>query len=298
MGERFVLTAPEAVSARFLVATGARTVPGPRYLRDALGERGLGRAAAGLLATSRLTIEPVTEVTADLKERLHRLTGSPDRLRDVFGAARHITVTTTTHPADLPRTAQATRLAARTLAAAVRGTVADLDTGQILPPEDAPPTEPDTFVLGTDRAPVYITLEPEDATRARAETAGLHRFGLPEITTRRVPYASMLTAANLVRALAWQLFAEQTACLARTGGGTHDTPAERHVGEDDVMRFWGAAQERTKTTARVRLAWAETACPGCPAAIEAKPAHPDPQTWWTDCAKAMPKLIRTAPPAH
>lgn len=287
MGERFVLTVPEMVTARFLVATGTRLVPGPDYLQDAVGARGLGRFAAMMPASSRLTIEPVTEITADLKAQMHRLSGSQDRLRDVFGAARHITVTATTAPAGLPRHAQSARLTARTLAAALRGTVADLDTGQILPPEPAPPAEPEEFVLGRDWAPVYITLEPEDATRTRAETAGLHRFGLPEVTARHVPYASMLTAANLVRALTWQLFAEQTATT-----GPRETTAERLVHENDVLRFWGVPTKPAKPTAIVRLAWTDTPCPGCPAAIEVKPTDPDHEKWWADCARAMPKLIR------
>ncbi|NKZ05404.1 hypothetical protein [Actinomadura latina] len=296
MAERFVLTVPETVTARFLVAAGTRAVPGPDRLRDALGARGLGRVAAAMLASSRLTVNPVTEITAELKEQVRRLDGAPDGLRDVFGAARHMTVTAVTAPAGLPRHAQATRLAARTLAAALRGRVADLDTGRILPPEDGPPAEPEEFFLGGDWAPVYITLEPEDATRARAETAGLHRFGLPEVTARHVPYASMLTAANLVRALAWQLFAEQRAFLARAGtAGTRETPAERAVRRDDVMRFWGATERPAKQTAAVRLAWTDTACPACAAAIEARPADPDRDKWWTECATAMPHLIRPTP---
>src|SRR4051812_23218538 len=113
MGEQFVLKVPDEVTARFLVATDARAVPGPDYLRDAVGDRGLGRAVASLLSSSRLTIEPVTGMTGPLKERLHRLGGSPERLRDVFGAARHITVTAVMAPPGRPRAVQATRLAAR-----------------------------------------------------------------------------------------------------------------------------------------------------------------------------------------
>jgi hypothetical protein len=108
----------------------------------------------------------------------------------------------------------------------------------------------------------------------------------------------MLTAANLVRGLAWQLFAEQAAWLGRGGaGGTRETPAERDVGENDVMRFWGAARKPGKAadTARVRLAWTGTACPDCAQAIEARPAGADRETWWNECAAAMPKLIRAAP---
>jgi len=299
MGERFVLTVPDEVAARFLVAAGAHAVPGPDYLRDAVGDRGLGRVAAGLLASSRLAVEPVTAVSGPLRERLHRLGGSPERLRDVFGAARHITVTSVTAPAARPRAAQATRLVARTLAAALGGTAADLDTGRVLPPEDGPPAEPERFVLGRDWAPVYIDLEPGDTTRARAETAGLHRFGLPEVTVRRVPYASMLTAANLVRGLAWQLFADRSAWLARGGGAAHEIPAERPVSAGDVLRFWGAAEparSRPARTARVTLGWTGTACPGCPAAIEATPAEADGETWWAEsAARAMPRLIRPTP---
>ncbi|GAA1805100.1 hypothetical protein [Actinomadura chokoriensis] len=299
MGERLVLTVPGVVTARFLVATDARVVPGPDYLRDAVGDRGLGRVAAGLLGSGRLTAEPVTEVTPELKERMHRLGGQPERLRDVFGAARHITVTAATAPGGRPLGAQAARLTARVLAAAVRGTVADLDAGRIPPPENGPPAEPEPFVLGRDWAPVYITLEPDDATRARAETAGLHRFGLPEVAVRRVPYGSMLTAANLARALAWQLFAEQTAWLKRGGTkGPRETPAERLVTETDVMNFWGArTPANTTAAARVRLTWTDTNCPGCPAAIEAHPASEDHDTWWSEsAARAMPRLIRPTPP--
>lgn len=298
MGERFVLAVPGVVTARFLVATDARAVPGVDHLREAVGDRGLGRVAAGLLGAGRLTAEPVTEVTSELRERLHRLGGPPGRLRAVFGAARHITVTAATAPGVRPRGAQAARLTARVLAAAVRGTVADLDSGRILPPEDGRPAEPERFVLGRDWAPVYITLEPDDATRARAETAGLHRFGLPEVAVRRVPYGSMLTAANLVRGLAWQLFAEQAAWLGRGAvAGPRETPAERPVTEGDVMNFWGDRGSAAPAgAARVRLGRTGTGCPGCPAAIEAHPASEDRDAWWSgSAARAMPKLVRPAP---
>lgn len=298
MGERFVLTVPETVTARFLVAARTRLVPGTDCLRDAVGARGVGRFAATMLESSQLTIEPVTEITAELKAQLHRLGGSEDRLRDVLGAPRHITVTATSAPADLPRHAQAARLTARTLAAALHGTAADLDTGQILPPDKAPPTEPEDFALGRDWAPVYITLEPEDAARTRAETAGLHRFGLPEVTARHVPYANMLTAANLVRALAWQLLAEQTAHIRRTATtGPREILTERPVHENDVLRFWGAPARASRPSTRVQLAWTDTPCPGCPASIEARPADPDHEKWWAECAAAMPEQIRTPDPS-
>lgn len=323
MGGRFVLEVPASVTTRFLVATQARTLPGPGRLPDAIGDGALAREAAAMLASAGLVVEPVTRPSADLKARFHRLAAPHGRLGTVVGARRHIAVTAEGPPAGQPRSAQAARLAARALAAAVGGTVADLDSRQILP--GAPPdAEPERCVLGRAWVSVFVTLDPGDGARARVDTAGLHRFGLPEVAARHVPYASVLAAANLVRGLTWQLVAEQTAWLGRGHRDrTRATRRDRAVSAADVLRFWGTGPQGPAPgdaeSVTVRLGWTGTDCPDCAAAIEAVPpvrvpaaprasdspgpvpcasaphAGPAEDTWWRAAAEAMPKIARAAP---
>ncbi|QKG18532.1 hypothetical protein [Actinomadura verrucosospora] len=320
MDGRFVLEVPASVTTRFLVATEALELPAPDRLPDAAGHGALAREAAAMLKAGGLVVEPVTRPSGDLKARFHRLATPPGRLGAVVGARRHVAVTAAGPPAGQPRTAQAARLAARALAAAVGGTVADLDSRRILP--GAPPAvEPEAFALGRAWVSVFVTLDPADAARARIDTAGLHRFGLPEAAARHVPYASMLTAANLVRGLAWQLVAEQTAWLGR---GRRDraraTRHERAVSAADVLRFWGTGPPGgafgDAGSVTVRLGWTGTDCPDCAAAIEVVPpvrlsrsagapdavprASPPPcgpaeDPWWRDAADTMPKIARASP---
>ncbi|MDL4817110.1 hypothetical protein [Actinomadura opuntiae] len=314
MGGRFELEVPETVTTRFLVATQSRTLPGPGRLPDAIGDGALAREAAAMLESARLVVEPVTRPSGELKTRFHRLAAPPGRLGTVVGARRHIAVTAAGPPAGQPRSAQAARLAARALATAVDGTVADLDSRQILP-GSASPAEPEGFALGRAWVSVFVTLDPDDGARARVDTAGLHRFGLPEVAARHVPYASMLTAANLVRGLTWQLVAEQAAWL---GCGHRDrtraTRCERAVSAADVLRFWGAGPPGRAPgdsgSATVRLGWTGTDCPDCPAAIELipparlppapraspPPAAPAEDRWWRKVAEAMPQISRPTPP--
>ncbi|WP_242910114.1 hypothetical protein [Actinomadura terrae] len=288
MGERLILHLPETVTTRFLVATDARTVPGPDYLADAVGGD-LGRVAAELIGTPALTIEPTPPGT--YRERLRALGGTPD----LVGAARHLAVTSVAAPAAQPRHAQATRLLARTLAAATGGTVADLDSSRVLPGDEGPPTEPERFVPGDDWVSVFIASD-DGGPSLRVETAGLHRFGLPEAAAERVPYASMLTAANLVRGLAWQLLAEHTEWAAAAGPDpVRHTAADRLVDADDVMRFWGT-RSSADGALPVTLDWTASMCPGCEKALKALPPGADPTAWWAGpAAEAMPKLVRADP---
>ncbi|MFB4296599.1 hypothetical protein [Actinomadura sp. NTSP31] len=319
MGGRFELEVPESVTTRFLVATQSRTLPGPGFLPDAIGDGGLAREAAAMLESAGLVVEPVTRPSGELKTRFHRLAAPPGRLATVVGARRHIAVTAAGPPAGQPRSAQAARLAARTLAAAVDGTVADLDSRRILP-GSPPPAEPERFALGREWVSVFVTVDAGDGARARVDTSGLHRFGLPEVAARHVPYASMLAAANLVRGLTWQLVAEQAAWLGRGHRDrTRSTRHERAVSGADVLRFWGVGPPDRPPgacgSAAVRLGWTGTDCPDCPAAIELvppvrlpapsppgpasraspPPAGPAEDQWWREVAAAMPQMARPDP---
>ncbi|MUN41350.1 hypothetical protein [Actinomadura litoris] len=294
MGERLILHLPETVTTRFLVATDARTVPGPDYLADAVGGGGgLSRVAATLVGTPALTIEHTPPGTC--RDRLRTLGGAPDRLAELIGAARHLAVTTVADPAGQPRHAQATRLLARTLAAATGGVAADLDSSRLLPVDEGPPTEPDRFVPGRDWVSVFIASS-EGGPSLRVETAGLHRFGLPEVMAGPVPYASMLTAANLVRGLAWQLLAEHTGWASGAAPGRiRHTAAERVVRADDVMRFWGTRSSGGGALP-LTLDWTTSTCPGCERALKVLPPGADPPTWWAEtAAEAMPKLVHAVP---
>src|SRR5690606_10434706 len=130
--------------------------------------------------------------------RLRALGGGEGELAALRSARRHLVVTSIADPAAQPRQAQAARLVARTLAAATGGRGADLAANP--PPSDPPGPEPDRFLLCDDWLGVFLT--PGEGRTLRADTAGLHRFGLPELVAVRIPYGRMLTAVTVLRGLA------------------------------------------------------------------------------------------------
>ncbi|MFC6886014.1 MULTISPECIES: hypothetical protein [Actinomadura] len=294
MGPRLTLHVPASVTTRYLVATDDRATPDAGYLRDALPRTALARVARDLLGTPLLTVAPGLDAPTRWSERLGTLGGAADALERVAAATRHVVVTATAAPAAQPRHAQAARLAVRALAAATGGAVVDLDANQVLPPR---PAEPERFVLGQEWTGVFLSLDGQgDGSLVRAETCGMHRFGLPELAAARVPYAHMLTSANLMRALAHRMLAEHLVWLAAgPPSGPRTVPARCRATGDDVLRFWGARPEG-RPGLSVDLVRTPAGCPGCDAALEAVPPDNAGTAWWDDhAATALPKILWADP---
>ncbi|MEU5882561.1 hypothetical protein [Spirillospora sp. NPDC047279] len=283
------LTTPASVTTRFLVATGESLTPPLGYLRDALpgtplGRTSLGRTARDLLGSPLLEVAAGRPVPTPWTPRLPGLGGAPERLRQVIEASHHIVLTAVAAPSAQPRQARAARLVARTLAAAVGGVLVDLDSNQVV--SDRP--EPARFHLGDEWIGVFVAIDgARDAERCvRVSTSGMHRFGLPELVAREVAYGHMLTAANVLRALAHRVFADRPGSL----------PADETVDTGDLYRFWGARPGR-EGGLRVRLAAAEADCAGCEAAVEVIPTtgRGDARWWELRAGAVMPRLMSALP---
>ncbi|WP_155884882.1 hypothetical protein [Actinomadura flavalba] len=141
------------------------------------------------------------------------------------------------------------------------------------------PSEEGVFVARDGWTAVFIDRDGDG--RVRAETRGLHRFGLPELVTRAVPYGSMLTAANLLRGLTHRLLTDRLAgrAIPRPSG---DGPQHHPFDPDDVLRFWGARPHHPGVTLALHLVPTPTPCalPVC-RALEVLPSSSrGDTTWW------------------
>ncbi|MQY09161.1 hypothetical protein [Actinomadura macrotermitis] len=219
-------------------------------------------------------------------------TGEEGVRREVLAARHHLLVTGASPPGSSPRHAQAARLAARTLAHLTGGRVADLDANQILARGTGPPDEPDRFLLGRDWLGVFLMRD--GRARLRADTYGMHRFGLPELMVRLAPYGHLLTAAGVVRAMAFRLFSEHIERTPADGGApVWQVRADRRLDGDDLLRYWGLPLQR-RGVLPVRLAPAVAGCLDCESALEILPLRPrgDPGWWEEEAGKVIP-AIRT-----
>ncbi|WP_283135554.1 hypothetical protein [Rhizohabitans arisaemae] len=109
------------------------------------------------------------------------------------------------------------------------------------PWEDPPPGP----VTSRDWVPGELLLDllerPGRTPTVRLVTAGLHRFGLPELLLPGVPPDSVPHTINLLRALATRLlhgYWNRTA--GRRGGDRHRVPASSEVTVSDLRRYWGS----------------------------------------------------------
>ncbi|MEU6036851.1 hypothetical protein ABZ801_15720 [Actinomadura sp. NPDC047616] len=268
---------PETVASRFLVSTDE---PPPADVSGLLTGGDLAALARELHARSALKLRE-HRPEADW---LARLGGSSGRLRRLRNARHHVLVRVQGAPDDAPRHAQAARQAARLLAAAAGGLVVDVDSHQVV---GTSPVEREHFVLGDQWIGVFVVGE---RALVRADTWGLHRFGLPELTVRGAPYGHLLTAANLLRVLAFRLFSRRRA---------EAVPGTLLLDGADLLRFWGA---RPAPAGRfmVRLSLGAGNCPGCRPALEvgatAFAGGTTGAGWWDDGpGRALPKLLSARP---
>ncbi|WP_433323740.1 hypothetical protein [Spirillospora sp. CA-294931] len=279
MQARLTLDIPTTVTSRYLVANPNRVRLTSNQVRKALPSHPLASTAASLLGSSRLTIE---SKAAQPDDRLKRIGAAPEQSMRLLNAGFHSMITGTSPPSAQPSDTQAFRLVARTLATQTGGLLVDLDSNQLLRP-GVP--EPHSFLLGHEWIGVFI--EMDTGGLIRTDTSGLHRFGLPELAAREVPYGTMLTAANLLRGTAFRLFTEYRDHLARNRS-TWEIATERQLDPADTQRFWGTRPTHTDPLP-IRLTPTTTTCPGCTKALAISPTTPhDPFQWWQD--QATPRI--------
>lgn len=294
MGAMLSLTIPETTTTRFLIATDEPAAPGIRRLRDALPAGGLARTARDLLTSPLLTVTGCRAADSPWAARLRDLGGGETELRELRSARCHLVVTSIATPAAQPRHAQAARLVARTLAAATAGRVADLAAG--LPLTDPTGPEPERFKLCDDWLGVFVA--PDTGQGVRAATAGLHRFGLPELLARHVPYERLRTAVNVLRGLAFRLQADQRSWLSTApAAGSWRLPADTELDPGDVLRYWDVAPPDLGGPIPLRLVLCPADCPECGTALQiAPPDGGEDAAWWTrTAAPAVPTHLVPPP---
>jgi len=266
------LHVPDTVASGFLVSADD---PPPSDVSTVLTGGGLADLARELLDRSAMTVRAHSPTA----EWLARSGGSSGHLRRLRNARHHMLIRVQGPPDDAPRHAQAARQTARLLAAAAGGLVMDVDSRQVVGGSDA---EPARFVLGEGWIGVFVT---EERGLVRADTWGMHRFGLPEVAVRGAPYGHLLTAANLLRVLAFRVFSQRR---------EQAVPDTLFLDGADLLRFWGArplpAGRFTATLAR-----GDTTCPDCHRALEVTSAL-GADGWWDDKpGRALPKLLSARP---
>ena len=304
---------PISVTAHFVVAAPGLATPGaddspeePSSSPGAAAVRhggALAVTARTLIEASRLVVRAGPAATSGWRTRLCGAAGPHDETAWLPGASRHIVVTSTGPPAAGPREAQAARFVARSIAARTAGVVVDVMANQVLArgdPSDALRAEADAFVLGDDWLAVFVSFDETAATagRMRVETAGLARFALPELTMGDVPLGRMLTAVNIVRALAYRLLRDYWAWRAgHPGEAVWWIERERYAAAGDVWRYWGARPAEGGGV-RVRLARGAGGPPDEVAPLEIGPCDaPACEAWWAEEAAPAIPLLTSAPRA-
>ncbi|MCO5972061.1 hypothetical protein [Actinoallomurus soli] len=297
------LTVPASVAAPFVVAT-AHPLDDP--VRAARGRVSLPLAAE-LLGSSLLRVRgrPVAESGyADLIRTAAR--ARPDEAHLLDGARHHIVITSHAPPVSQPAHAQAVRDIARAVAEACDGVVYDAWSHQVLPRAFRLGPEHPEFCLADDWLATFVTGE-EGGEEGRGEkdelhlvTAGLHRFGFPELEAAAVPGGNLFAAVTLLRCLAVGLLDEHWAWLAcNPGAPLRRVPAEARVDGADVWRYWAAEPTGAAgAPVRVRLSPAPPErADGLPYLVVGPPAGFDAPAalWWNDVVDLAMPYVPEAP---
>ncbi|WP_026413108.1 hypothetical protein [Actinomadura oligospora] len=287
------------LTTRFLIASATPQIPGSSALRALLPELTADRelpvrAGRFLEADDPPLLGPPLPAPSAWTERLRACAGPEPDVARVLDARYHRLIETSPSVAMVPDDLRAVRLLARTVATAIRGALVDLDSGQVLAAEP----EPSGFVLG--HGWVGVLISPDGEGMIRADTAGLHRFGLPEVFARFVPLGYIHLAANLVRGLAYRLATVHHPTLRAPDdepSATSPSISLTRCATSDVLRFWGLPGASGPSVI-VRLIPASiSCCPGCQSALEAIPPTPTPASeWWRTQAAALPPHPHPSPP--
>jgi hypothetical protein len=281
------LPVPSAVTTRYLVATDESTRPSVAHLRDILSADGLGRTARELLGSPLLTLDGSRAVDSPYADRLAGLGGGGRALRDARSSHHHVALTSIAAPAAQPCHAQAARLVARLVVALTGGVVVDLAANDVLSRCDPPARESTRFILGQEWLGTIITESAEQTIRI--ETAGLHRFGLPELLARDVDHGHLLTAGSVLRALSHRMLTAHWTWLASVPTGrTREIPPDQEIGLSDLLGFWGAGTDAPCEQVPVYLTPSTAACPECATALWVTgPAGRNDPDWWEDAVATL-----------
>jgi hypothetical protein len=326
MVRQLTVTVPDAVTSHFVIATAHPPRDPVALVRKRLtGEPSdvLARLADDLLDTPLLDIRTDraawSDFGADMVAAVEPDTAAAIRLDR---ATHHLVVAGHAPPLAQPEQAQAARLVARVLSGASDGLVYDARCGRALPPEfDAGP-EPIPFRLADHWLSAFVTRDPASrpgghgAATGRApvteqdapgtarlgsihvETAGLHRFGLPDLALTDTTRSGWRHPLNLLRGLAVRLLADHWDWLRRHPGDSRRTIGGRLLVEaGDVWGFWASPPPHGHDDrVLVELARAPGECPGAPPFLEVGPPREFPgdrQEWLeTVVAPAIPEVIR------
>ncbi|PRY01955.1 hypothetical protein [Allonocardiopsis opalescens] len=250
MAQHISLADPPVGVPQFLVA--AERLPDDPHTAVVAGlarvaERGLAGAALRLLHSGELRCEP---------EPPHLL-GRPrgpvrtEQLRARFDRAdHHLAVRIVGAGGAGPGAVQAARAAARALAASCGGLVADAFTGQVLPAGGG--AEALEFQLADQWLALYLDRPAardrgpgRRAAPAEIASAGLARFGLPDLNLRGIALHQWFLATTLLRGLATRLLTDHWTWSAERPGRARRWLAVRTVVDTrDVKRYWGVLDDQ------------------------------------------------------
>ncbi|MEV4253879.1 hypothetical protein AB0J52_12015 [Spirillospora sp. NPDC049652] len=250
------------------------------------------RAKRFLAADDLPLLGPPVPTPSPWTERLRSCAGLESEVARVLDVPYHRLIEARLSRTSLPANLQAVRLFARAVAADTGGILVDLDSGQVL----AGGPEPSTFVLAHGWIGVFVS--PDGDGLIRADTCGLHRFGLPEVSARHAPLGLVHAAANLTRGLAYRLATTHHPALRASDEHpptTSPSASLTRCATTDVLRFWGLPAARGPSVT-VKLVPAATTCPECETALEATPPGRTPATeWWQSQATTLPPHPRPTP---
>jgi hypothetical protein len=289
------LTIPESVAAPFVVAT-AHPLDDPVAVA-----RGRVRLplAAELLGSSLLRFRGRPAAESGYADLIGGAAWARPEEAHLLGKARHhIVVTGHAPPVSQPEHAQAAREIARVVAEACDGVVYDAWSHQVLPHAFRFGAEHPEFCLADDWLATFVT--GEDDGELHLVTAGLHRFGFPELEADGVPGGNLFAAVTLLRCLAVGLIDEHWAWLAcHPGARLRRIPPETWVEGADVWRYWAAEPAGVAgEPVRVRLSPAPPeGADALPYLVAGPPADFDAPAalWWNDIVDLAMPYVPEAP---
>lgn len=257
------LEVPQSVTSHLIVVTDQVVVDPLERVHELLADPAppglegvaLAREALEMIGTPRLQLHSSRRRgSSRWREQLAELAGTGEReMLKLQRSPQLLVVTSTEASAAQPRRSQLTRFVARVLAKSTNGWVVDLPSNQLLPDGCRPETEGERFVLGDDWLAVFLGPNESTVCPVRAYTAGLVRFGLPELEVQ-VPVDQMLTAVSMLRGVASRTLHDHWAWLAsHPTQTTRIVPDHQELISSDLWRFWGVPPQGQQTRFTVRL---------------------------------------------
>jgi hypothetical protein len=264
---------PDAFVAALLAAhplmADVSDVPSERAVQDLVGSPDLQ------IRSLPADDSPWREDLADLP-----VIDDDEHQRLASAARRHLVIESETPPERQPRAGQLARAAARGLAEATGGLLADLCTRQVVPADRRVLGERSWFCLADRWLDVDCLINsesgldtpPTECSCLCLFTRGLTSFGLPELVIDQVACSYDLAATNLLRGLAVQLLTRLWDQRGTRRLRIHETTIVKAA---DMWAYW-AAKPLFGGPVPVRLADADTQRPGLPDErhLEILP-HPD-----------------------